>query len=203
MVSSRLRFALALAPLLVACKREQHAGDSTPNPSSASAIARTAASADPERLPEDPVKARQATEQWRQHLIEEERERKQMYDRAHEKEHEAVLAGIRKARARYDAAKTKGAIATARAAFRSSLPALQKAVVAINPDRQSSNLQDDYDAILAMLDGPYVEALADSIAGDDEALIALRADLDARLEKARTWLEEAEEAEREMREKSR
>jgi hypothetical protein len=80
---------------------------------------------------------------------------------------------------------------------------LKKAVVAINPDRQSSNLQDDYDSLLAALDAPYPDALAGSLAGDDKALVALRADFDARLEKARAYLEEAEEAEREMREKSR
>ena len=203
MTFSPFRFALVFGALVVACNREERPKGASLAASSASASARADVSADPQRLPEDPVKAQQATEQWRQHLIEEERERRQMYDRAHEKEHEAVVAGIRKARARYEAAKSKAQVTSAQAAFRSALPGLKKAVVAIDPDRQSSNLQDDYDAILAALDAPYADALTSSFAGDDKALVALRADLDARLEKARAWLEEAEEAEREMREKSR
>jgi hypothetical protein len=38
----------------------------------------------PNRLPEDPVKAKAATEQWNQHLVEEERERQEALERAHE-----------------------------------------------------------------------------------------------------------------------
>jgi len=145
------------------------------------------------------VKAAKATAQWQEHLREEEDERRQLYDREHAKEHAVVLAALEKALSRLDAAKSKSALATAKAAVAASLPALEKKVDAIDPKRKSSNLLTDYEAILAALAGPYPDARLAALTGDDEPERELKADMDRRLEKARAWLDKEREAEEDHR----
>jgi len=141
------------------------------------------------RLPEDPLKAKLATEQWDRHLEREDRERLQAFDRAHEREHEAVLAAIAKARKRYAAAKTKAAIRAAQAAFRASREGLEKSLRAIDPGGQSSELVPEYEEVLALLDAPYPNARVANVAGEPAAERALDAELDRRAKAAHEWLE--------------
>jgi hypothetical protein len=147
----------------------------------------------PHRLPEDPVKARLASEQWDRHLVEEERERKQSFDRAHEREHEALLAAIQQARARYLAARTPSAIRAAQAAFRKARPALEQAVRALDPGGKSSELAPGYAATFALLDGAYPDALSSALSGDRSAAVELGRELDERVKAAHAWLEGEEE----------
>jgi hypothetical protein len=158
--------------------------------------------AGPRRLPEDPVEGAKATAQWSEHLREEERERKQIFDRSHVAEHRAVLAALENARASYEAATSKVKLKSVEAQFRAALPALKKKVALIDPDRQSSNLLGDYDALVECLSGPYPSARLAAIDGNDAGARALAADFEHRVEQARDWLEadEAEERERERRE---
>lgn len=193
--------ALGLLVVLVACRRGPAP---TPSASSSAAPQPAVLDAGPERLPEDPVKGAESTRQWSEHLREEERERKQKFDQAHATEHRAVIAALEKARASYEAAKSKAQLEKAEARFRAALPALKKQVAAIDPDRQSSNLLADYDALLESLSGPYPSARHGAFDGDESAARALGADFEHRLEKAREWLEgdiEEEEKERERRER--
>ncbi len=124
-----------------------------------------------------------------------------MFDRGHAAEHRAVIAALEKARASYDAAKSKAQLDKAEASFRAALPTLKKQVAAIDPDRQSSNLLADYDALLESLSGAYPAARRAALGGDEAAARALAADFEHRLEGARHWLEadEDEEKERERR----
>jgi hypothetical protein len=185
--------AVALVPL--ACKKAPAPAPGAPAPAIASQ-----ADPRPKRLPEDPVKGAKSTAQWQEHLREEEEERRLAYDQSREKEHEAVLAALEKARDRIDSAKTKAELNVAAAAVKASLPALRKKVDAIDPKRQSSNLLTDYEAILELLAGPYVTARSAAIEGDGQGSGQLRADIERRLAKARAWLEkESEEAERSKR----
>jgi hypothetical protein len=155
------------------------------------------------RLPEDPVKARKATAQWQEHLREEERERRHRFDRFRLKQHETVLSALEKARVRYDVAKTQAAIESAKSAFRAKLPALKELVLAIDPDRNSSDLVDDYEAILGNLEGPYPEARIEALAGDAKRFTELGNDVDRRIAAARAWLaiEDLEAQERAMKQK--
>ena len=143
------------------------------------------------------MKGAQSTAQWSEHLREEERERKQMFDRGHAAEHRKVIAALEKVRASYDAANSKAELGKAEARFRAALPGLKKQVAAIDPDRQSSNLLADYDALLESLSGPYPSARRAALNGDDAAARALATDVERRLEKAREWLEADEDEEKE------
>jgi hypothetical protein len=182
-----LGFMLLLAFVAIGCRRDPAP---TRTRASAASPATLLAEAGPARLPEDPVEARKATAQWTEHLIHEERERKQQFDRSRTKEHEAFLSALEKARARYDAAKTRTQVQKAEAQFRASLPTLKREVLAIDPDRQSSNLLEDYQAILAAFDGPYAAARLASLDGDAKTLAGLAGDVERRLAKARAWLAE-------------
>jgi len=185
----RLPLALVLSAAFAGtnCKRTP-----TPPPPSTSAATSqpSPTNAGPARLPEDPVEARKATEQWNEHLVHEELERKQQFDRQRMKEHEAVLSALEKARGRYDTAKTKAEVKQADVVFHAALPVLEKRVLAIDPERQSSNLLVDYKALFETFDGPYAAARLASLDGNAGALTGLAADVERRLAKARAWLAE-------------
>jgi hypothetical protein len=149
-------------------------------------------------LPEDPVKAAKATAEWQEHLREEEEERRQLYDREHEKEHSIVLYLLEKAQSRLDAAKSKSALASAKAAVSASLPSLKQKIDAIDPKRKSSNLLTDYDAIIAALAGPYPDARLAALTGDPKPASELKADIERRLAQARAWLHKDHQDEQEQ-----
>ena len=181
--------ALALAAL--ACNRP-----SPPTPStSAAPPGASPPEPGPRRLPEDPVKAAQATLQWSEHLRKEEEERRLAYDHQHRQRHEVVLEALEKSLGRLDAAKTNAALTLATAAVQRSLPGLRQQVKAIDPNRQSSNLLADYDAILQALDGPYPAARVTALAGRARPDRELGAELARHLTHARACLAQAGEEE--------
>jgi hypothetical protein len=197
----RLPLALVLSAAFAGtnCKRTP----TPPPPSTSAATPSSPTSAGPARLPEDPVAARKATEQWREHLVHEELVRKQQFDRQRMKEHEAILAALEQARGRYDTAKTMAQVKRAKVVFHAALPALEKRVLAIDPERQNSKLLEDYEALFETFDGPYVAARLASLDGDARALTELTADVDRRIAKARAWLTEDGHEERERLEDGR
>jgi len=113
-------------------------------------------------------------------------------------QHESVLSAIEKARSGYDAAKTRAAVERARSAFRKILPELNALVLAVDPDRNSSDLVDDYESIIAILDGSYPDARIESLTSDAKRFTELGNDVDRRIADARAWLaiEDLEEHER-------
>ena len=99
-----------------------------------------------------------------------------------------MLAALEKSVARLDAAKTQAALTLAMAAVRKSLPALRQQEKALDPNRQSSNLLTDYDAILEALDGPYPAARVTALAGEEGSERELGAELARHLTHARSVL---------------
>jgi hypothetical protein len=144
--------------------------------------------------PEDPVKAAKSTAQWREHLAAEEHERKLVYDRAHLKEHRAVLKLLVAARARYDRAKTKPAILVVQKRMPATLEDVRRRITKIDHWGNHSNLLADYDAYVKALAATYPAARIDFLDGKHDALDAARGDLDQRARHIDAWLVEAAES---------
>ena len=147
-----------------------------------------------DRLPEDPVAGARSTQQWREHLVEEEHERKLHYDRDRLKQHRAVVKFLLATRARYDRAKTKAAVAAFRARLPPAVDGVRKQITAIDKWGTNSNLLADYDALLKALSATYPAARVAALDGDRAPLDAQRADFDRRLAHIDAWLAEAAEA---------
>ena len=111
-----------------------------------------------DRLPEDPVAGAKSTQQWREHLVEEEHERKLHYDRDRLKKHRAVVKFLVATRARYDRAKTKAAVTAFRARLPPAVDGVRKQITAIDKWGTNSNLLDDFDRRLAHINAWLAEA---------------------------------------------
>ncbi|HVY32039.1 MAG TPA: hypothetical protein VHB79_36135 [Polyangiaceae bacterium] len=186
-----LSVATALSTLF-ACHRSRdgQARDDRPR---ASARARTATAA----LPEDAAAGQLALARWTEHLKEEERARQANYDRRKLPEHEALVASIEQARASYDKAHTKAAVARAQARFRAGLPVLQSRVQHLDRWGRSSHLLKDYRALLELLANDYPKAKLAALAGSPENARHVDSELSARLTTIHDWLELAASAEEE------
>jgi hypothetical protein len=146
----------------------------------------------PASLPEDPVAGRKATEQWRQHLLHEEHERRMRYDKLRLRQHRAVFKLLKEARARYERARTTAAVDTIRPQVAALLEDVQGHIAAIDRWADSSYFLEDYDAALAILTDPYPQAKIAALKGDAAALAKLRAALDAHSSKIAERLVEVE-----------
>ena len=151
--------------------------------------------ADAGRLPEDPVLGAKSTQQWREHMAREERERKLRYDRDRMKQHRAVLRFLTSTRARYDRAKTKTAVTAIRTRLPPAVEGLRKQITAIDKWGTNSNLLGDYDVLLNALSDAYPTARAAALDGDRAPLDAQRAEFDRRVKAIKEWLAAAAEAE--------
>ena len=154
-----------------------------------------ASTQDSGRLPEDPVAGERSVAQWREHLAEEERERKLNYDRRRMKEHRAVLAFLNATREGYERAATPAAVLKSQKALTVSVVDVRKRIEKIDPGGGSSNVLADYSALLELLGEPYPAARIAAISGDAAELSKVRAAFDAGIKKIEAWLEQAEEAE--------
>jgi hypothetical protein len=150
---------------------------------------------DPPRLPEDPVAAKRAEAQWREHLDKEEEERQMLFDRPRLKQHRAVVRMLETIRVRYDRAKTEPAVAKVRAAASRQLEEVRKRVSELDPWGVNSRLLPDYAALETTLANEYAGAKLAAFAGDATQLTTVRADLDKHLHVIDEWLEEAAESE--------
>lgn len=152
----------------------------------------------PARLPEDPRAGRRSTEQWAEHLEEEERERQMLFDYQRRDAHRAVVALIQAARARYDRAQTEGRVAAEREQMGRRIAEIDRKVSELDRHRNSSALLGDYDALLKSLAGDYAEACILAQRGDDRPLRVARTTFDRHLEHIDEWLAETKEIEEEM-----
>jgi hypothetical protein len=153
--------------------------------------------ADPGRLPEDPTAGHQSEIQWRAHMDAEERERQLGYDKRRLSEHRTVIKLLGAARARYDRAKTAGAVARARSETAASIEDVRRRITAIDHWGVNSPLLTDYYELIGQLDSAYPEARVAALSGDAGALTQLRSDMDRRILKMKKWLEEAQQSEEE------
>ena len=170
--------ALALAPAILCAPRALFAQPVRPG----------------DRLPEDPVAGEKSTQQWREHMRHEEHERKLHYDRDRLKQHRAVVKFLVATRARYDRAKSKGAITAIQTRLAPAVDGVRKQITAIDKWGTNSNLLEDYDAFLKALSDGYPAARITALEGDRAPLDALRADLDRRTKHIKDWLAEAAES---------
>jgi hypothetical protein len=153
-----------------------------------------ARAADAGRLPEDPVLGAKSTQQWREHLVHEERERKLRYDRDRMQDHRAVLKVLVTTRARYDRATTRAAVLAIQKRLPPAVDGARKRMAAIDKWGTNSNLLQDYDALLKALSDAYPSARLAALAGERAPLDAERAEFDRRAKRIKDWLAEAAEA---------
>jgi hypothetical protein len=147
---------------------------------------------DPSRLPEDPVLAARSTQQWREHMADEERERQLGFDRTRLRQHRALEKKLRAARSRFDRAHGEAAIASAERAMPRLVAEMRRDLIAIDHWGVNSHLLSDYQALFAALVGPYAEAARAALHGDAQPLAAQRGEFDRHLATIDSWLKEAE-----------
>ena len=137
--------------------------------------------------PEDPAAGAKSTAQWREHLQQEERERKLRYDgdRSRMKDHRAVLKFLVATRARYDRAKGKAAVLAIQKRLPPAIDGVRKRITRIDQWGTNSNLLGDYDAMLVVLSDAYPAALVD---GPPAQLDMLRHKLDVHTRHIKDWL---------------
>jgi hypothetical protein len=121
----------------------------------------------------------------------EERERKLHYDRDRIKDHRAVLKFLVATRARYDRAKTRGAVTAIRTRLPPAVDGVRRRITRIDHWGTNSNLLQDYDVMLKALSDAYPAARITSFDGDHAPLDALRAEMDRRTKHIKDWLAEA------------
>lgn len=163
--------------------------------SASSEATRSAGTIESAALPEDPDAGARSVAQWRQHLDQEERERRLSYDRRKLREHRAVLKTLRSARQSVDAAASEGAVVLAREQLRSRLPTLEKEFDAIDHWGVSSKLLPDYRALIDLLSNAYPDARRSALSGDATRFESVARTVDARFAAIDAWLEQASESE--------
>jgi hypothetical protein len=147
------------------------------------------------RLREDPVAARRAEAQWRQHLKHEETERQLQFDRRKLPEHRALVRTLSAVRARYDRARTASQLAEARQYAARQATEMRALVSRLDPWGVNSRLLGNYDALLSLLDEPYPAARAAALNGDASALKAARQEFRQHMQAISDWLERTGERE--------
>jgi hypothetical protein len=147
--------------------------------------------ADMPRLPEDPEAGKRSEAQWRAHLEHEEHERQIAYDKRKLREHRALVARLRVARARLDGATTASAVSRLARATASAIADGRRRLHKLDPWGVNSRLLGDYDALLKVLDGSYAAARLEALRGNAEPQDQLRARWDQHLKVIAEWLAEA------------
>ena len=127
-------------------------------------------------------------------MVAEEHERKLHWDRDHLKEHRAVVKFLVTTRARYDRAKTKGAVTAIRTRLPAAVDGVRRQITRIDHWGTNSNLLADYDAMLKALSETYPAARIAFLDGDPAPLDAQKADFDRRAKHINDWLAEAAES---------
>lgn len=138
-----------------------------------------------------------SVEQWREHLREEERERRGAFDRRRMKDHQAVVAFIKSSGKKFERAPTKEAVLKVESELTPGIASTRERIQKIDPDQNSSNVLEDYSALLKVLTDEYGPARVAAIEGDKGKLDTLRGDFEARLKKVTDWLAYAAKAEAE------
>ena len=179
---------VVLALLVGAAGCQRRSSQPAPPAASATPVNAVSAMALDGRLPEDPVAGARAVALWREHLAEEERERKALYDRRRLPDHEVVVAFLRQTQSRYDRAKSKAAVLELRRALAPALSGMRLRLDKIDHWGGSSNVLVDYQHLLDAFAEPYPSARIAALQGDDKAFSALRAEASSRLEKIADWL---------------
>jgi hypothetical protein len=146
---------------------------------------------DSSHVREDVEAGRKAQAAFQARVAREDHDRQLRFDRVHMREHKQMLALFRKARARYDRARTERAIDGARTATRGGATSIRHTMEEMDRWRNSSKVFGDYDALLESIENAYPAALEASLRGDRQPLTAVRASFDAHMNGVRRWLAQA------------
>lgn len=145
---------------------------------------------------------KEADEKLAKQLAAEEEARLRKFDSGKLPKHVALLAFEKKVRKELDdaAERLKGKSDFA-AQFekisqkqRKAIEAQAKILRAIDPSGGNSNIGTDHDVSLNLLANDYPEALVAAAAGDEKPLVGVRAELDKRVKKMESWLDEIRSA---------
>ena len=185
--SARVLLLLGLA--ISAC--QHHPVEVAPAPAAVTSSPPTLLAA-ASRLPEDAEAGARSVAQWREHLEEEERERKLRHDRRKLSQHRRLSQLLLATRRQYDRAPSDRAVAAAQKSFRASLPQLEKSLDAIDHYGDSSRLLPEYRKLLELLSDAYPSARIAALAGSKSALDELEGRVRARFEIIDAWLREAD-----------
>ena len=120
------------------------------------------------------------------------------FDRANLARHQALLAFVKKTRARYDEAaiKLKGkpngiaAIEKLQKAQQKAIEAQQKALRALDPDGTRSRLTGNHELNLNYLLDEYPANVVGLLAGDEHPLAEVRSEMDEHQKKIEDWIAE-------------
>jgi hypothetical protein len=140
---------------------------------------------------EDFAAGKKAYEAFRKHQAREERHVRLLFDRQHMRQHKAVLAGLQKARARYERVRSKRALDPARQDVSVMLDDVRQKMRDIDEWRNGSKLFGDYDVLIKTVEADYPAAVQASLKGEKRKLTAVRREFDVRLKKITSWLAEA------------
>lgn len=146
---------------------------------------------DSSQIKEDPVAGKKAEAEFLKRLAREDRHLWLLFDRQHLRQHQAVLASLVKARARYERVRSKGALDSAGQAVGILLDDARKKMRDIDEWRNGSKIFADYDVLIKLIETDYPAALQASLSGNKRALFGVRREFDAQLKKLRSWLAEA------------
>lgn len=182
--------ARALLLCLVASACQRHPVEVTPSPTTVSA-SRPALLAAGSRLPEDPQAGARSVAQWREHLEEEERERKLRHDRRKLSQHRRLSQLLHATQRQYDRAASERAVVAAQKSFRASLPQLEKSFDAVDHYGDSSRLLPEYRKLLELFSDAYPAARIAVLAGSNAALDEVEAGVRTRFAIIDEWLLEA------------
>lgn len=177
----------ALALVLGACQR--HPAERAPAPAAVASPQPVPVAA--AALPEDAAAGERSVAQWREHLEEEERERKLRFDRRKLPEHKRVSQLIRAAQQAYDRAPTERAVTAAQKSFQASLPRLEKSFDALDHHGESSGLVPEYRKLVELFTGGYPSARIAALAGSRASLGEVEARAKTHFETIDEWLKEA------------
>ena len=146
---------------------------------------------DSSQIKEDPVAGKKAEAQFLKHLEREDRHLRLRFDREHLRQHDAVLASLRKARGRFDGVRSERGLDAAREDARRTIADVQQKMHDIDPWRNGTTLFKDYDFLIKLLETDYPRALQTSFGGDRRALMDVRKQFNDRMKQVRSWLAEA------------
>jgi hypothetical protein len=146
---------------------------------------------DSSQVKEDPVAGKKAEAEFLKRLAREDRHLWLLFDRQHLRQHQAVLAGLVKARTRYERARSKRALDSARQDVGVLLDDVRQKMRDIDEWRNGSKIFGEYDVLIKIVETEYPAALQASLKGNKRALFEVRREFDAQLKKLRSWLTEA------------
>jgi len=146
---------------------------------------------DSSQIKEDPVAGKKAEAEFLKRLAREDRHLWLLFDRQHLRQHQAVTAGLVKARARYEQARSKRAFDSARQDVGILLADVRLKMRDIDEWRNGSKIFADYDVLIKIIETDYPAALQASLSGNKRAVFDVRRAFDAQLKKLRAWLAEA------------